>query len=224
VSGDEPIVLVICDDHRILTDALAVLVDRDPGLRLAAPPVHRPDDAVSLAGEHHPDVILMDVQFKGTEMSGVEATRQIKAASPNTRVVIMTAHAGDDVLVDAAEAGASAFLTKEGSAEEVLDAVRSAAQGEILIDPDTLRRIMQQVATDREAKREALERFATLTDRESEILGLIAAGERNEEIAKALKIKPITVQTHVRNLLFKLDMHSKLEAVTYAVRSGVITL
>lgn len=224
MTDDAPIVLLICDDHRILTDALAVLVERDPQLTLAAPPVHRPEDAIALAGEHHPDVVLMDVEFKGIAMSGVEATRAIKQVSPDARVVVMTAHSDDEVLVDAVEAGAAAFLTKSESAQEVLDAVKAASDGESLIDQRTFARIVQRVAADRGARQEAAERFATLSGREMEVLTMIAEGMRNEEIAKAMSIKPITVQTHIRNLLYKLDLHSKLEAVTYAVRTGAITL
>jgi DNA-binding NarL/FixJ family response regulator len=214
--------LLICDDHKILTDALATVVGLDDELTMVAPPVHAPDEAIKLAEEHLPNVVLMDIVFKGDGMTGIEATRRIKEGSPSTKVVIMTAHDEDRLLVEAVEAGASGFLSKDEAAEEVLAAAKSAADGEVLIDPATLTRLLAQVAREREEKRDALALLNDLTDREREILGLLAEGMRNDEIATKLYISPQTVQTHVRNILGKLRVHSKLEAVAFAVRHGAI--
>ena len=214
--------LLICDDHKILTDALATMVGLDDDLVLVAPPVHTADEAIDLATQHLPDVVLMDIVFKGGGMTGIEATRRIKEVSPATQVVVMTAHDEDRLLVEAVEAGASGFLSKDESAEEVLTSAKSAADGEVLIDPDTLTRLLAQVAREREAQRDALKLLGDLTEREREILGLLAQGMRNEDIAKQLFISPQTVQTHVRNILGKLRVHSKLEAVSFAVKHGVI--
>jgi DNA-binding NarL/FixJ family response regulator len=219
----DPFTLLICDDHRVLTDALSIVVGHDSTLRLVAPPSHDPEEAIVLCEELRPDVVLMDVRFKGT-MSGIEATRRIKAVSPQTKIVIMTAHEDDRLLVEAVEAGASGFLGKREAVDEVLSAARSAAEGEVLIDSGTLTRILRQVADDREAQREAAERVASLTGRELDILQLLAEGHRNDDIAVRLSISPQTVQTHIRNLLPKLGVHSKLEAVTLAVRNGVVTI
>jgi len=216
-----PTRLLICDDHKILTDALAMLVERDSAFEMVAPPVHDPERAVDLCGEHRPDVVLMDVEFKGGT-SGIEATRRIKEVSPATKVVIMTAHDEERMLVEAVEAGASGFLGKDEAADEVLTAVRAASEGDVLIDPDLLARLLPRVAKDREERREVRARFARLSDREWEILGELAQGRRNDDIATRLYISPQTVQTHVRNLLGKLEVHSKLEAVTLAVRHGQI--
>ncbi len=218
-----PITLLICDDHKVLTDALAMVVERDPALRMVAPPVHAPDQAVELCREHRPDVVLMDVVFKGS-MNGIEATRSIKEVSPATKVVIMTAHQEDRLLVEAVEAGASGFLGKDEAADEVLAAAKAAADGEVLIDPTTLTRLLHQVAKEREARRDAQALLDELTLREHEILQLLAEGMRNEGIAQKLFISPQTVQTHVRNLLAKLGVHSKLEAVAFAVRHGAIAV
>ena len=214
--------LLICDDHKILTDALATMVGLDDDLVLVAPPVHTADEAIDLATQHLPDVVLMDIVFKGGGMTGIEATRRIKEVSPATQVVVMTAHDEDRLLVEAVEAGASGFLSKDESAEEVLTSAKSAADGEVLIDPDTLTRLLAQVAREREAQRDALKLLGDLTEREREILGLLAQGMRNEDIATQLFISPQTVQTHVRNILGKLRVHSKLEAVSFAVKHGVI--
>jgi DNA-binding NarL/FixJ family response regulator len=216
--------LLICDDHKTLTDALATMVGLDGGLSLISPPVHTPEEAIALAGEQLPDVVLMDIVFKGGGMSGIEATRAIKEASPSTKVVVMTAHDEDRLLVEAVEAGASGFLSKDESAEEVLAAAKAAAEGEVLIDPVTLTRLLAQVAQERQEQADAMRLLGDLTEREREILGLLAQGQRNEDIAKQLFISPQTVQTHVRNILGKLRVHSKLEAVTFAVKHGVITV
>jgi two-component system nitrate/nitrite response regulator NarL len=214
---------LICDDHRTLTDALSMVVERDPALRLVAPAVHDADHAVELCDEHRPDVVLMDIEFK-VGMSGIEATRRIKEGSPATKVVIMTAHDDERLLVEAVEAGASGFLGKDEPADEVLAAAKAAAEGEVLIDPATLARLLHQVTKEREEQREIQARFAGLSDREREILRHVAQGERNDDIAAALFISPQTVQTHVRNVLGKLGVHSKLEAVALAVRHSQIDL
>ena len=215
--------LLICDDHKVLTDALATVVGLDESLELVAPPVHDPETAIELSAEHLPDVVLMDIVFRGG-MSGIEATRRIKEISPSTKVVIMTAHDEDRLLVEAVEAGASGFLGKGEAAEEVLAAAKAAAEGEVLIDPTTLTRLLAQVAREREARRGAQMLLDDLTDREREILHLLAEGMRNEQIAQKLFISPQTVQTHVRNILGKLRVHSKLEAVAFAVKHGAISV
>jgi DNA-binding NarL/FixJ family response regulator len=217
------VTLLICDDHRVLTDALAIVVGLDAGLELVAPPVQDPQSAIDLCAQFLPDVVLMDVDLKSA-MSGIDATRAIKENSPATKVIIMTAHDDDRLLVDAVEAGASGFLSKDDAAEAVLAAVKSAAEGEVLIDPATLARLLPQVAREREQQRDALALLDDLTDREREILALLAQGMRNDDIATQLYISPQTVQTHVRNILGKLRVHSKLEAVAFAVRHGAITV
>jgi RNA polymerase sigma factor (sigma-70 family) len=222
-GSDHVVSMLICDDHKILTDALALVVGLDESLHMVAPPVHDPEAAIAIAAEHLPDVVLMDIVFKGG-MSGIEATRRIKEASPSTKVVIMTAHDDERLLVEAVEAGASGFLGKDEAANEVLLAAKAAAEGEVLIDPTVLTRLLHQVAREREARREATSLLDDLTDREREILQLLAEGMRNDGIAEKLYISPQTVQTHVRNILGKLRVHSKLEAVAFAVKHGAISV
>jgi len=213
--------ILICDDHRILTDTLRAVVQEDPGLELLGRPVHSPDEAVQLAAHFHPDVVLMDVEFKG-QMSGIEATRQIKSQAPDTHVVVMTAHEDEHLLVEAVEAGASGFLRKTEGVDEFLAAVKAAAGGEMLIDPGVLARLLPLVAKEREARRDAQALLELLTDREREVLDLLAEGLRNDDIGSRLFISPQTAQTHVRNILGKLGVHSKLEAVAFAVRNGAV--
>ncbi len=224
MSGDtRKVTLLICDDHKVLTDALAMVVGLDPDLTMIADPVHTAEEAILICAEHLPDVVLMDIVFKGG-MSGIDATRAIKAASPATKVVIMTAHDDERLLVEAVEAGASGFLGKNEAAEELLSAAKAAAEGEVLIDPATLTRLLHSVALEREERRDALNLLGDLTEREKEILQLLAEGMRNDGIAAKLFISPQTVQTHIRNILGKLRVHSKLEAVAFGVRHGVISV
>ena len=224
MSGDaRKVTLLICDDHKVLTDALAMVVGLDPDLTMIADPVHTAEEAILICAEHLPDVVLMDIVFKGG-MSGIDATRAIKAASPATKVVIMTAHDDERLLVEAVEAGASGFLGKDEAAEELLSAAKAAAEGEVLIDPATLTRLLHSVALEREERRDALNLVGDLTEREKEILQLLAEGMRNDGIAAKLFISPQTVQTHIRNILGKLRVHSKLEAVAFGVRHGVISV
>jgi DNA-binding NarL/FixJ family response regulator len=223
VNGNpEEIRLLICDDHRLLTDTLERVVSHDPGMHLL-PPVHTSEAAVDLVREHQPNVVLMDIEFKGS-MSGIEATRRIKQISPATQVVVMTAHEEERLLVEAVEAGASGFLRKTEGVDELLEAIRAAAAGEILVDRVALARLLPQVARERERRRDAQLLLSQLTDRELEILTLLSEGLRNDDIAARLFISPQTVQTHVRNLLGKLGVHSKLEAVAFAVRNGAIAV
>jgi DNA-binding NarL/FixJ family response regulator len=222
-TARDRISVLVCDDHRLLTDTLRTVIENDPALLLVAPPLHTPEEAIALCGERRPNVVLMDIQFPG-EISGIEATREIKKISPATNVVIMTAHESEELLVEAVEAGASGFLRKTEGVEAVLSSVKAASAGEILIDQTELARLLPQVAREREERREAQMLLGHLTEREREILQFLGEGHRNEEIAAKLFISPQTVQTHVRNILTKLGVHSKLEAVVFGLRHGAVSV
>ncbi len=219
-----PVRLLICDDHKLLTDALSIVANSDDGVTLVAPAFNDPEDAVAAVGEHRPDVALMDVSFEGHDLTGIDATRLIKDASPETSVVIVTGQDEERLLVEAVEAGASGFLRKSEAVDRVLDVVKAAARGEVLVDPAVLARVLGQVARAREAQTDADRRIADLTPRELEILAVLAEGGRNEDVAAALHISPQTLQTHVHNILTKLGVRSKLEAVVFAVKRGVIEI
>jgi len=219
---DRRITLLIADDHRLLTDSLAMVVEGESDIELVSDPVDDPAAAIDLVRAHRPDVVLMDVSFKGALMNGFDATRRIKETSPATNVIIMTASDDESSLVQGVESGAAGFLNKTEAVDEVLDAVRGAAEGEVLIDPVMLSRALQHVAKDREEQRRAGQLLGQLTERELEVLRLLAQGIRNDGIAERLFISQQTVQTHVRNILAKLRVHSKLEAVVFAVRHGAV--
>jgi RNA polymerase sigma factor (sigma-70 family) len=218
--AEEPIRLLICDDHRILTDTLAAVVETDTGLKLTGT-LPSPAAAVESVRRDHPDVVLMDVEFR-EGINGIEATRRIKEISPETVVVIMTAHEDERLMARAVDAGASGFLRKTEGVDEFLGAVKAAAAGEILVDRDTLARLLPEMMREKEAREEAEKLLDRLTPREREILELSAQGFRTAEVAGRLSISPQTAQTHVRNILAKLRVHSKLQAVAFAVRSGAI--
>jgi DNA-binding NarL/FixJ family response regulator len=223
-GGRRAISLLICDDHRILGDALAMLIRMDTGLNLLADPFNRADAAIEAAISLAPDVVLMDVQLPGGT-SGIDATRAITARSPRTKVVVMSG-SGDPagLLVEAIEAGAAGFLPKTEAANNILASIRAAANGESLLAPATLAWAMRRVSEARTARREIDERTSRLTEREREILQRMSEGESNGDIAADLFLSIHTINTHVRNILVKLEVHSKLQAVTWAVKSGAITV
>jgi len=212
VGDARTVSLLICDDHKILTDALSMVVKLDPELEMVAPPVHTAEEAVDLAEQHLPDVVLMDIVFKSGGISGIDATRKIKEASPSTKVVIMTAHDDERLLVEAVEAGASGFLSKDEAADEVLSAAKAAADGEVLIDPGTLTRLLAQVAREREEQRDAMRLLNDLTEREREILQLLAQGMRNDDIATRLFISRNTVKFHVAAIYQRLGVSNRVQA------------
>ncbi len=224
VPEERVISVLLCEDHKVLSDLLAMLIRMDRGVRLVTAPVCTAEEAVSSAVEYSPDVVLMDVELLGPT-NGLEATRQIRQLCPSTHVVVMSGSGDRDrLLVEAIEAGASGFLSKTEAARDIVAAVRAAANGETLVDAATLARLLRQIAAGREARREADERIGRLTAREREILQLLAQGHSNERIASELFISVPTVRSHVRNLLGKLGVHSKLGAVALAAKSGALRI
>lgn len=216
-----PIRVMLCDDHRLLTDALSIALRTAVDIELVGT-CDEPEAAVEMAATERPDVVVMDVSFEGQDLTGLQATRLLKERSPASCVVILTGQTDERTMVEAIEAGASGFLAKTDAVDGVIDAVRSAARGEALFDPLLLAAVLPRVAKARELEGDAQRRLATLTSRETEILGLIADGGRNEDIAAQLHVSTATVQSHLHAILRKLDVHSKLEAVVFAVRNGAL--
>ena len=222
-EGEGPTRVLICEDHRILADALASLISAGGRGTLVCPPVQTGDDAVAAAIAHTPDVVVMDINLPGG-MTGLEATKAIKDASPESKVVVITSYEEGEFLVPAVEAGASALLEKSSPLDDVLDAIDRVASGDMLIDSAKLARMMRVMSKEREGRREADLLLDQLTERETEILQLSAEGLSTVEVAEKLVISPQTVQTHVRNVLAKLGARSKLQAVAFAAKHGRISL
>lgn len=215
----ERIRLAICDDHRLLTDALVSILSIEPDIELVADPVDNGFAAVDVCRTEKPDVVLMDIDING-DINGIETTRRIKAVAPSTRVVVVSGHPRPTILVEAIEAGAAGFLDKDTAVDDLVSTVRAAAAGEILVDPAVLATLLPQLSAERQAAADANTRLARLTGREREILGLMAKGCRNDAIAARLFISSTTVRTHAHNILTKLGVHSQLEAVALAARGG----
>jgi two-component system response regulator DevR len=209
----KPVRVLLCDDHQVFAEALASLLTSD-GLEVVGI-VGRVGDAVAAAMQHRPDVVLMDYELPDGD--GVGATRAIKAVVPATHVVLLTSNADEDILVSAIEAGASGFVTKHKPAAEVTAAIRAAAGGEILVSSDMLARLLPRM--NRAAERKSA---YELTGRELEVLELLAEGTPNHELAARMGISRNTVRNHVQNLLTKLGVHSRLEAVALATREGLL--
>jgi two-component system response regulator DevR len=203
----------VCDDHQVFAEALAGLLTSD-GMEVVGV-AGNVADAVDGIGTTRPDVVLMDYELPDGD--GVRATHAIKAVLPSAQVVLLTSNADEDVLVSAIEAGASGYITKHKPAAEVTAAVRAAANGEMLVSSDMLARLLPRVS-----KRRTTRVGHDLTAREVEVLELLVDGTPNHELAQRMGISRNTVRNHVQNLLTKLGVHSRLEAVALATREGLV--
>jgi DNA-binding NarL/FixJ family response regulator len=215
--------ILICDDHPIVGEAMALIIGMDDGLKLVADPFNTAETAVASIGELQPDVVLMDVDLPG--MDGIEATRAIVTERPSTRVVVMSGSSDPDaLLVAAVGAGAAGFLPKTEASSKILRVVRAAASGESLLDSLTLMRVLRQIGGAKANRGAINQKISRLTGREVQILQSVAQGESNVDIANDLLLSAHTVQTHLRNIFIKLEVHSKLQAVALAVKAGAITV
>jgi two-component system NarL family response regulator len=181
------------------------------------------EDAVAKAEEFAPDVVLMDVRMPN--LSGIEATRTIRDVIPTVRILMLTVSDEEEDLYEAIKAGANGYLLKEISIEEVADAIRAVVQGQSLISPSMASKLLNEFNT-LVKRAEEKQQFPAprLTDRELEVLKLVAQGMSNREIAEQLYISENTVKNHVRNILEKLHLHSRMEAVVYAVREKLLDI
>jgi DNA-binding NarL/FixJ family response regulator len=208
-----PLRVLIVDDHEVFADGLAALLSGEPDVAVAGI-ASGVADAGALAAQVRPDVVLMDYEL--LDGTGIEATLAVRSACPTASVVMLTSYSDDTVLLAAIEAGCSGFLTKHRAGREVVDAVRTAAAGEVLISPALLARLLPRL------RREPIRAASALTARELQVLELLAEGLSNHAIADRLSVSHNTVRNHVQNLLAKLDAHSRLEAVATAVRQGLV--
>jgi len=176
------------------------------------------EEAVAAAREHAPDVVLMDIRMPG--MDGIEATRRLPSRQ---RVLILTTFGLDEYIIDALRAGASGFLLKDAPTQEVVHAVRAVAAGDAVLAPAVTRQLLDQVARRLPAAvSHTPDALARLTDREQQVLRMLAAGLSNAEICEALVLSEATVKTHVSNLLGKLGLRDRVQAVIYAYETGLI--
>jgi DNA-binding NarL/FixJ family response regulator len=220
-AGDEnaretsagPIRVLIVDDHEVLASSLAMVLDAEEDISTAGVATTL-EQAGALVGTVQPDVILLDHRMPDGD--GVAAISSLRAQRPSIGIVVLTASAADHVLLAAIEAGASGFLSKTRSLDEVTAAVRAAAAGESVISPELLARLLPRFG------RAKVQPADELTDREREVLALVAEGLSNAVIAERLVVSVHTVRNHIASLSAKLGAHSKLEALAIAVRQGLL--
>ncbi len=218
----EPIRVVVVDDHALFRHGLQMVLEVEEDIQVVAE-AGDGAEGVARAEQLAPDVVLMDVRMP--KQSGIEATRQIRELLPNTKVLMLTISEQEEDLYEAIKAGASGYLLKEISVEEVASAVRAVHAGQSLISPSMAGKLLSEFATmvKRTDGRQPL-LPPRLTDRELEVLKLVAKGHNNRDIARELLISENTVKNHVRNILEKLHLHSRMEAVVYAVRERLLDI
>jgi DNA-binding NarL/FixJ family response regulator len=211
--------VLLVDDQPLVRTGLRVMLDAQPDLEVVGEAADGAE-GVALATSLAPDVVCMDVQMPG--LDGLEATRRIAATSDGPAVLVLTTFDRDDYLFQALEAGASGFLLKTASPEQLVDAVRVLAAGEALLSPAVTRRVIERFGgpTPDAPMASADDAIAELTDRESEVFRLLADGLSNSEIAHRLYVGEATVKTHVSNILLKLGVRDRVQAVVRAYRSG----
>lgn len=211
--------MIIADDHKMLREGLRrSMLDEGFDVLCEAPDG---ETAVAMAAEHQPDVMLMDVTMPG--IGGVEATRQIRAANPDVKVVMLTMHADQEVVVDAIRAGASGYLVKDSAIAEIADAVRMAADGNTPLSPSLAASMLDEVRRAADAPEEVLPE-RSVSKREEEVLQLIADGCSTSEVAAELFISQKTVKNHLASIYQKLEARDRTQAVLLAVRMGIVSL
>ncbi|MEV7005732.1 response regulator transcription factor [Streptosporangium sp. NPDC051022] len=219
----DPIRVLIVDDHALIRRSLEMALTAEADIEVVGE-ASDGQEAVELADRLTPDVMLMDVRMP--RRSGIEAAREIKASVPSTRIIMLTVSDEEEDLFEAIKAGATGYLLKNVQLDEVPEAVRGVHEGQSLINPAMAAKLITEFAnmSRKEAERPPQLPVPRLTEREMEVLRLVAKGMNNREIAKQLFISENTVKNHVRNILDKLQLHSRMEAVVYAVRERMLEI
>ncbi|MFE2724330.1 response regulator [Kitasatospora sp. NPDC059327] len=228
MNGTDPTRVLVSDDQTVVREGIVMLLGLLPGIEVVAAAADG-EEAVALVERHRPDVVLMDLRMPRCD--GVEATRRIRAAHPETEVVVLTTYADDDSLFPALQAGARGYLTKDAGGEEIARAIADVRSGAAGLSPQVQSRLLERLADG--AARAAAPSAAQagtgrpgelpdgLTAREAEVLALIAEGLSNTEIARRLFVSPATVKTHINNLFAKTAVRDRAQAVAYAFRHGI---
>ena len=210
--------MLVVDDHRTFAEALALAVrlERDMEAQVASSGT----DAVGIAQQEHPNVILLDIEMPG--MGGIETIRRLRETYPEAKVVVLSAHDDDLVKARAVEAGAIGYVSKFTPLIDLPDTVRKAHKGEPILDKQERSRLLRHLRHRRHQEATERQRVNRLTPRQTEILQLLAEGIPASEIAGKLGMSPLTLRTHVQNILTRLGVHTKLEAMALAIRHGKV--
>ncbi|MFC2029508.1 response regulator [Chloroflexota bacterium] len=208
--------ILLVDDHEVVRLGVRALIDRQPGMEVVgeAATVRA---AVSQAVQLQPDVVVLDIRLPGG--SGLDACRQIKDHRPETRIIILTSFADDDVIFDAIACGADGYVLKEIGSDELIHALERIGRGESLIDPSVTDRVFAKMREVRE--RERADAFAGLSEQEMQILSLVSEGQTNREIGAALHLSEKTVRNYLSEILRELDLTSRAQAAAYAARHRI---
>ena len=219
----ESISVLIVDDHAVVRGGVRGYLDTQPDISVVGEAASG-EEAVRLAADLVPDVVLMDLVMPGRSesgetMDGVEATRRVRRTSPRSQVVVLTSYHDDVHIFPAIKAGALSYLLKDVGPEDLADAIRAAARGEAVLHPHVATRVMQEL---RGTRRQVPNPFAELTDRELEVLRLVAEGLSNARIAERLVLSEKTVKGYVSNILSKLYLADRTQAAVFAWREGMM--
>lgn len=209
--------VLLVDDHKIVRQGVRAYLQTLADIQVVGE-AESGAVAIEALGRVEPDVVLMDLEMPG-EIDGIAATRQIRKLRPATQVIVVTSHHQDEYIFPAVRAGAISYLLKDVEPDELADAIRKAAQGEALLDSRVASRLVKELQGIRQ---EQVNPFTELTEREFDVLRLIAAGKSNAEIAEALVIGESTVKTHIGNLLKKLHLDDRTQAAVYAWQQGIV--
>ncbi len=216
-----PVRILIVDDHAVVRAGLRLLLSADPEMQIAGE-AGDGAEALRLARDLAPDVVLMDISMP--DMNGIEATRRIKALCPGVAVLALTMHEDDQYFFEMLAAGASGYVPKRAAPNDLISAIHAVKHGGVFLFPSVARLLVRDYLQRVEDEGEAGRPFDALTDREREVLTCIAQGQSNQEIAEALSISIKTVNRHRENIMAKLNLHSRVELVHYAIEKGLIDL
>ncbi|RPI78222.1 MAG: DNA-binding response regulator [Chloroflexi bacterium] len=213
---EEPITVLLVDDHSVVRIGLKAYFATLPDIQVIGE-ASSGDEAVQLAAQYAPDVVVMDLMMPGTD--GVEATRKVKKTSPRTQVIVLTSYHDDEHIFPAIRAGALSYLLKDIDPDDLADAIRRARVGEATLNPRVAARMVQELHGTQDITPNP---FRELTDRELDVLRLIAAGKSNHDIAELLVISEKTVKSHITNILNKLHLGDRTQAAVFAWQEGIV--
>jgi DNA-binding NarL/FixJ family response regulator len=211
--------VLLIDDHRMFSDALELLLKGESGLTMIGA-AGSAEDALDMCRDRCPNVVLMDIDLPG--MDGIQATRRVKKLCPDAQVVIITALQQPDLISRAIENGACGYVPKTHAADELVSVIKRAAEGDMILPSGEIGAILERLQHARRMRSEADQLLGLLSNREIQILQALSEAKSTSEVAAALFISPLTVQSHVKSILAKLGVRSKLEAVMMALRHGLI--